>query len=192
MKLWRTVLFLAVIGGRGFGQSRLVDVYLNSRDASYQLLRPGTPLASEIFNKIGVRLSWHAGELPANKVGIGIRTVEHAPESASPDALASSRLTGSTGVEITVYKDRVQYFLSLHGNLARVAVPYVLAHELAHAMEGVPRHSEMGIMKAHWSDLDFQAMVYHKLSFAPADVELIHQGLVAHLGSGAPTQTANQ
>lgn len=193
MRLWRTVLFLTVLAGPGFAQSRLqVDIYLSSRDASSLLLGPGTPLATDIFKKIGVRLNWHDGALPESKAGIGIRTAEHAPESASPEALASSRLAGSAGVEITVYQDRVQHFLAAHGNLARVAVPYVLAHELAHAMQGVARHSETGIMKAHWSDLDFQEMVFHKLAFTPADVDLIHQCVAAHLGSTASTYGANR
>jgi hypothetical protein len=188
-----TILVLAIAEGSGFGQSRgSVDLYVDGSDASYQLLGPGMPLASDIFRRVGIRLNWHPGELPSRKAGFAIRTVEHAPKSATPEALASSLLTGSAAVEITVYNDRVHRFLEAHGNLKGVGAGYVLAHELAHAMQGVGRHSESGIMKAHWSDLDFQEMVFHKLEFTPEDVNLIHQGLASHLGSVASTQAMNR
>jgi hypothetical protein len=192
MKSGLAIPVLAIAAGLSFGQTKeSVDLFLNRRDASSELLGRATPLASEIFKKIGVRLNWHSGELPAGKAGFGIRTTEHAPESATPEALASARLTGSGGVEITVYKDRLQRFLSDRPSLAGVAAAYVLAHELAHAMQGVARHSESGIMKARWGDLDFQGMVFHKLMFAPVDVELIHHGLAALLGTGS-TEALNR
>jgi hypothetical protein len=31
-----------------------------------------------------------------------------------------------------------------------MAVPYVLAHEIAHIIEGSDRHSDSGVMKAEW------------------------------------------
>jgi len=146
-------------------------------------------LASSIFAKIGVHLHWHVGELPATQSSagdgaiqkvIGVRTLEHAPESAATDALASARIVGSSGTEITVYKDRLQRFLDRHSKLAGVAgacIGYVLTHELAHVMQGVARHSEFGILKAQWSNDDFEEMMFHKLAFTNFDVELIHRGL---------------
>jgi hypothetical protein len=53
-------------------------------------------------------------------------------------------------------------------------------------MQGVPRHSESGVLKAQWSTDDFKQMVLHKLAFTTLDVELIHRGLVLRL----PTDTA--
>jgi hypothetical protein len=154
-----------------------VDVYINGHDDSAQLLGPGTPLASAIFGKIGVRVIWHTGELQAGQNAFGIRTVEHAPESATAEALASARVLSSSGAEITIYKDRVRRLLDAHRSLAGVAVGYVLAHELAHVMQGVARHSESGILKAHWTDQDFTEMVFHKLAFTEYDGELMHRGL---------------
>jgi len=61
--------------------------------------------------------------------------------------------------------------------LKEVAAAYVLAHELAHAMQGVARHAESGIMKAHRSNEDYQDMFFHNLVFTTNDVELIHRGL---------------
>jgi hypothetical protein len=185
MKLQFTALILTAAAVPGFGQPRrvVVDVYVNGRDASAQLLGPGTPIASGIFKKIGVRINWHEGKLPAGQSAFGIRTVEHAPQSATSEALAASQLSGASGVEITVYKDRVRRFLEDHPSLAGAAAGYVLAHELAHAMQGVARHSESGILKAHWSREDFTEMMYRKLAFTPSDVELMHQGLAVRVAS---------
>jgi hypothetical protein len=186
MKLQFTALILAAVAWPGLGQSRAamvdaVDVYVSGRDGSALLLGSGRPLAAAIFKKIGVRINWHAGELQTGQHAFGIRTLEQAPESATSGALASARLVGSSGTEITVYKDRVQRLLDSHSNLAGVAAGYVLAHELAHAMQGVPRHSESGILKAQWSNNDYQEMIFQKLAFASVDVELIHKGLALQL-----------
>jgi hypothetical protein len=185
-RLWVVGLVL-VAAGSGFGAPKgsgtAVDVYLSGRDDSSQLLGPGTSLASAIYKKIGVHLSWHSGELPAGQAAFAIRTVEHAPESATSEALASARLVGSSGAEITVYEDRVRRLLAEHQGLAGVAAAYVLAHELAHVMQGVARHSESGILKAQWSRDDYKEMMFCKLAFADSDVELIHQGLARQLAN---------
>jgi hypothetical protein len=197
------VVLLAAIGGAGTyaaEKTRAVvyvsDVYISDRDDSSQLLGPGKVLATGIFGKIGVRLNWRAGELPKARSAagnesaqraFGIRTVKHAPESATPGALAAARILGSSGTEIAVYEDRVQLFLDNHRNLAGAAVGYVLAHELAHVMQGVGRHSESGILKAQWSNADFEEMIFHNLAFTNFDVELIHRGLTEGSASGLAT-----
>lgn len=178
MQFQFTALTLTAFAKPRFGHSmETVDIYVSNRDDSARLLGPGAPLASGIFKKIGVRLNWHKGEIRPAANSLAICTLEFAPESATPEALAASRLLDSSRIEITVYKDRLQRFLDGHRTLAGVAVGYVLAHELAHVMQGAPRHSDSGILKAHWSDQDFSDMVFHKLVFTATDVELIHKGL---------------
>lgn len=163
-----------------------VDVYISAHDDSALLLGPGKVLASSIFDRIGIRLVWHNGKVPTANGAVrtdaflpvfAIRTLDHALNSTNPGALASVHIVGSSGTEITVYKDRLQRFLADNANLSNVAAGYVLAHELAHVMQGGARHSESGIMKANWTREDYQAMVFHKLVFTQLDVELIHRGL---------------
>jgi hypothetical protein len=178
VKFRRTLPLLAVLASQTSGQQTgaRVDVYMNRQDDSDRLLGAGRPMAVELFKNINVRLIWHKGEVPPGRSGLIVRTVERAPECATGEALATTRMLGSTR-EITVYKDRVERFLDVHRSLARVACGYVLAHELAHAIQGIAHHSQSGIMKAHWSNQDFHEMLFHKLGFAPSDVELIHRGL---------------
>jgi hypothetical protein len=183
-----TVVLLAAMDSSSIyaAEKTRVDVYISDRDDSAQLLGTGKVLASGIFDHIGVHVVWHNGELPANspsKPVFAIRTLEHPLESATSTALASARIVGSSGTEITIYKDRLHRFLADNGSLGGLAAGYVLAHELAHVMQGVARHSESGILKANWSRQDFQAMVFHKLAFTPLDVELIHRGLAVQQAS---------
>jgi hypothetical protein len=189
-----TVVLLAAIncGALYAAKKTSVDVYVNDHDDTSELLGPGRALASAIFDRIGVRLIWHRGELPVAKSAgrtdtsrpvFGIRTVDHRLESAAPGALASARIVGSSGTEIVAYKDRLQRFLADSGSLSREAAAYVLAHELAHVMQGVARHSDSGIMKAIWSSKDCDAMASHQLAFTRLDIELIHQGLAEQRAS---------
>ena len=42
---------------------------------------------------------------------------------------------------------------------ARMLLAYIFAHEIAHALQGVGRHSKSGIMKAEWTIDDYRAML---------------------------------
>ena len=56
---------------------------------------------------------------------------------------------------------------------------HVLVHELTHLLEGVPRHSASGIMKAHWDENDYSRMLLAPLPFAAEDIEMIWRGMTA-------------
>ena len=187
---WKAVVLLAVVGSGRLcaAETMRVDVYVSDSDGSAELLRTGKIVASGIFEKIGVHVNWRTGKLPGQATpqkAFGVLTLEHAPESAAAGALASARIVGSSGTEIMIYKDRVLNFLSNHSNLARVGVGYILAHELAHVMQGVGRHSASGILKAQWRHGDFEEMMFHKLAFTDFDVDLIHRGLALQLANVA-------
>ena len=50
---------------------------------------------------------------------------------------------------------------------------YVLAHEIAHVLQAVDRHSETGVMKASWDKGDYFSMGRGRLKFTPSDIGLI-------------------
>jgi hypothetical protein len=80
----------------------------------------------------------------------------------------------------------------------RNLLTYVLVHEITHILQAVSRHSQTGIMKAHWSPSDQYDISVNTLRFAPEDVELIHLGMevrrarsgvqAAASGFGIPTR----
>jgi hypothetical protein len=187
IQLTTAVLAAAISAGCAFaaGQTQ-VDVYINAHDDSSLLIGSGTIIASAVYQRIGVRLNWHTGEPKVTSGSASndssrrvykVRTVAQAPDSASAGALASTDEVGSSGTQITVYKDRILRLLNANPRLQYVAVGYVLAHELAHLMQGVLRHSESGILKARWSYDEYQEMCLRKLAFTQTDIELIHQRL---------------
>jgi hypothetical protein len=49
----------------------------------------------------------------------------------------------------------------------------VLAHELTHALQGLARHSNEGLMKAVWSLSDYAEMFRGPLRFAAEDLDLL-------------------
>ena len=78
------------------------------------------------------------------------------------------------GKHIVVLFDRVSHAdPSFSGRL----LGYTVAHEVTHILEGVARHSQSGIMKAHWGLEDQYQMRRGRLGFAAEDVGLIYQGL---------------
>jgi len=63
-----------------------------------------------------------------------------------------------------------------------VFLGHVASHEIGHALEGINRHSREGLMKAQWGNREMRQMFVRSLPFAGEDAELIHLGLLTHLG----------
>jgi hypothetical protein len=97
-----------------------------------------------------------------------------ASDSKLPGALAYSQL--DDGAHIEVFYNRVVN--TVEPRRAPVLLGHVLAHEIAHMLEGVNRHSDEGVMKAHWDERDFIEMSDRNLPFAPEDAELIQRGIM--------------
>ena len=83
-----------------------------------------------------------------------------------------------SGTRIEVFYNRVR---ASRGNNEIVAVlAHVLVHEITHIVEGVNRHSETGIMKAHWDGCDHQLIRSSSLPFAEEDLRMIHAWVERH------------
>lgn len=137
-----------------------------------ELMGPAEAVASRIFAKIGVPIAWRdLSNCPEKAIQIQIS--ENAPESQLPSALAYAQ--PFDGTHITVFLDRVKDMVS------SPTVPYllghVIAHEVGHILQGMTRHSESGVMKAHWSREDYNRMMWQPLDFTPEDLGLIKRGL---------------
>ena len=127
---------------------------------------------SAMFADIGVRIAWHPlGSCPEGALKI---TFSQSDAKASDTALGYA--LPYEGTHIVVLLDRIREMVP------PVAVPallgHVMAHEITHILEGYSRHSESGLMKAHWEGREFKTMeTANGLLFAPEDVETIHRGL---------------
>lgn len=129
-------------------------------------------IASEIFASIGVTVVWKdPRKCPGGAIFVGVS--QKTPATLRPGALAYA--LPYEGVHIEVFYDRISQ--SCPRDEAQVVLGYVLVHEITHILEGIDRHSEGGLMKAHWEKADFFAMRRNSLRFAAEDIRLIYLGL---------------
>jgi hypothetical protein len=160
----------ALAGTAGWaGQNVIVCM---ERNAELVVLNRAQALAGKIFEEIGVRLAWHdPRSCPARS--IPVRLSMWTPPESAPEALASTRPYRNAG--IVVFYDR----------LVRIAAPsalpimlgHVLAHEIAHMLQGIAWHSGTGIMKERYTTGDQSEMMVKPFRFGDRDVFLIRQGL---------------
>ena len=128
-------------------------------------------VASGVFAKIGVRVHWRGFDKCPEKT-IRIEITKGTPVAEHPGALAYA--LPYEGTRIVVMLDRVKV-------VGPDALPYVLghviAHEVTHILQGVVRHSDMGVMKEFWNTSDYKQMAWEPLKFAREDIALINRGL---------------
>lgn len=129
-------------------------------------------IASEIFSTIGVMLAWNdPRKCPPDAIFINVG--QNTPATLKPGAMAYA--LPYEGVHIRVLYDRIAQ--SSSRDEVPMVLAYVLVHEITHILEGINRHSERGLMKAHWDRADFFAMRRNALRFAEEDIKLIYLGL---------------
>jgi hypothetical protein len=136
-------------------------------------------ITSRMFGSAGVALEWHSGAPavcrgPQEAKTVVLDFAADTPPGDHPGAMAYAR--PYEGVHIMVLYDRIERVCDGHIQ-ASALLAHVMAHEIAHLLEGVARHSQTGVMKAHWDAHDFSALFYKPLAFAPEDIELIQRGL---------------
>jgi len=157
-----------------------LNVYLQNPLAAPQpILGKAVSVATSIFAGIGVSTTWHTGKereaSGESEEVIQIQLDSEAPPQLRAGALAYATPYRSRGARIHVFCDRVINLESV--SHAGPYLGHVFAHEIAHVLEGITRHSGEGIMKAQWNVYDLYRMVFRPLSFAADDVDLIHRGL---------------
>jgi hypothetical protein len=133
-------------------------------------------LADQIFARAGVTVHWHLGEPSRFRLDQERPIVAEmlaTPSQLKPGVLAFAR--PYEGVHIDVFYDRVR--AATEPELTPNVLAHVLVHEITHVLQGTCRHSETGVMKAHWTLQDYQEMRMKPLSFTEEDVQLIRFGV---------------
>lgn len=130
--------------------------------------------ASRIFDSIGVKIRWVNGPVcqPGAEPPIMV-VVQYRSSKQFPHALGLA--LPSDGRHAWVFYDRVRE--TAEEVQLQTLLGYVLAHEVAHLLQGTIRHSVQGIMKACWDEEDRRHMETGLLVFTKFDTILIHQGL---------------
>jgi hypothetical protein len=143
---------------------------------------PAEQVAASIFAGVGISVTWHRGEPapgPPGSVVVRVDLSEDTPANCPLDTLALAHPYAGADKGITVFYKKLR-------QMAETVVPeqlllgHVLAHEIGHVLEGSDRHSQEGVMKAHWSYKDLYSMQDAPLRFAPEDADLLRRGLEWH------------
>lgn len=137
-------------------------------------------LAGRMLAAVGVQVAWRVGEpkpAAAGGLAVGIRFSDAAPADRQRGVLARAHPFGGGVHSITVFQDRVQAIAAASGVEVFKVTAHVLVHEIAHVLERIDRHSDTGVMKAHWTLADYQAMARKPLPFDEEDIAWIHRAL---------------
>jgi hypothetical protein len=155
-----------------------VAVYVKQDNLLIADLGRAEQAAVKVFARIGVAVVFRPGVIGKSEDGafrIELQLDSKAPAQLHAGALAYAAPFGTSGTRIRIFCDRVRNASPETG--PGIALGYVMTHEIAHVLEGVSRHSEGGVMKAHWGSPDYRQMKALLLTFDPADDDLIHDGL---------------
>ena len=160
---------------------RLTVVVYDRSVAAGQVLGRAQATAGKMFAGIGVRIEWRnetLKRLRAMKVEqpVVVTITERTPPDFHPGAFAVAQPYEATHVRILY--DRMAWATSWP-NLAPMLLAQVMAHEIAHVLQGISRHSTAGVMKPHLTLDDFVTLKWKPLAFEAYDVMLIHDGLTA-------------
>jgi len=151
-------------------EQRTLAVCMDSSGNFWPVLQ-ARAIASQIFARVGVRLDWHGpcGGPSLGWYGISIRLSDRTPADHHPGSLAYAM--PYEGSRIVVFYDRVR--AEAINTPVPVLLGHVLAHEIAHLLEGMNRHSASGIMKQQWDGRDYSDMCRFKFGFAADDMALM-------------------
>jgi hypothetical protein len=177
MKLHFTAL---VAAAAAWAQHQQVTVHLVKDDlVPLTVLHQAKGTAIWLYAGIGVKLKWSS----TGKDGISMQFDAGMPERFLPGALGYAMPYAQTGTRIHVLVDRLHVSVSKpHGG---ALLGHVLAHELAHVLEGFTDHSEAGVMKARWDNGDLEQMARRPLAFSAEDAAAIRSGLAKILARSA-------
>jgi hypothetical protein len=170
----------------GFAPKYTITAYVRDDRTDHALsLGAAEPVASQIFATAGVAVNWRLGwpetEPKPADLTVLIDLKDQTPAERMPGALAYA--LPYEGVHLIVFCDRV---VKMNPSGPQVVMGHVLAHEITHLLEGIQRHSETGVMKAHYSNSDIFQMSAHPLPFAPEDLALIQTGIERRLTDAVP------
>ncbi len=138
------------------------------------LLMKGRAAATVVMRGIGIKLQWRSEQDCSRSANcIKILVLSNAPAEDQPGALAYAKVY--QGRQIVVFRDRV--LDTIESRSMPVLLGHVIAHEIVHILQGVARHSESGLMKAHWTGKDYGEMTRKPLQVTEFDQALIGNGI---------------
>jgi hypothetical protein len=162
------ILLTASVWGRTRETGLVVIARIsNIQPSEYLMVANAKPLVVRLLAKAGVRLVWDGRDATAQTVAI--RMDDTVPRGVPRQAMAYALpfATGTTP-RIHILRNRL---MNPPWISAGTFLGYVIAHEIAHVLEGNDHHSDGGLMEAKWGPAEYRAMQHQQLEFGPDDVD---------------------
>lgn len=167
------ILTAAAFGADRPGPDIIVLVHAGNENSSVVAMAEGE--AQKMLAEAGIHSQWSgsAAHDRGEAEVIEIVFTEQPDDTCRPGVLGYAMLGLNSGTRITIFYNRVR----AHGTEASMprVLAHVMVHEVTHILEGVNRHSETGIMKAHWTEQDWTRNRFAPMPFADEDLRLLHQ-----------------
>ena len=191
---------------RGSGEKPIPDVVVYVADSNVvpaSVLLQAEATATRMFAGIGLKLRWRerrpgrSGEAAGSPCAagrtkeIGVRMAARKPATASSEAFASANPYAREDEQITLFYGELHEATRHQPRLEPMVMAHILVHELTHVLQGVARHSEAGVMQAHWTPRDYADMERNPLKFTGDDTDLVHLAMAKNqfascVGGAAP------
>jgi hypothetical protein len=150
-------------------------------------MRRAEQIAESMFASAGVKVRWrilHRGRRDdVCGAAVTVRIKDDVPESKLRGALAYALPYADGQATIVVMWDRVRHAAGRAVQYEGGVLAHVMVHEITHWLQGIARHSDTGVMRAHWNDDEYLKMSTNPLPFTPVDVDLLQTGLKRRLAA---------
>jgi hypothetical protein len=194
--LLMTMCVLKVAGAAPIEAPLTIFIYDRAHVGSKTLIQAEV-LASEIFERAGVETQWttqsvsdHAALLndfsaATDKVcaeSLGSATLRaeilpFAPRGFSPQALGYALPCAKSGMQVTIYADRVETVSRTTLAAFYRVLGHALAHEVGHVLLRSCAHDNSGLMKGVWAKSDWQRAAVSRLPFTQGQARVMRQQL---------------
>jgi hypothetical protein len=178
MKFTLMATMAAVLGSDAWAAARQKVVVCLGNGDQLEVANNAMPVISKIFVPAGLKLEWHGEGRSCPDHSDRIIRVSLSVQT-NPDLLpgALAYALPYEGEHIVVFFDRLQ---RIYSGSVGILLAHVIAHEITHILQGAPRHSEEGLMKARWDREDYARMRLPPLWLTKTDLQLIRDGLAGY------------
>jgi len=189
IKVWTSGVLLTVWALSGAEQTLPVEIKIVVYDKAHvgsKTLSVAESLAGRILSAAGLDARWTAGPISdlqwlgmdftapnqqecASASGVNwlrAQVLAHAPAGFPPRALGFSLPCATTGIQVTVYADRVAEVSEVTAPTFGRVLGYALVHELGHVLLHSSAHEDIGLMKSVWSKSDWQRAAVSNIRFS--------------------------
>ena len=158
-----------------------------------------------IFRQSGIASQIRLGELTANEASlvlytnrqdecrprrdIALRILPSAPTGLPSTILALAIPFSPSGVNVTVFADRVVGAAHQVNRPVPTVLAHVIAHEIGHVLLRSVQHTQRGLMASQWTEHEYSLMAVSGLLFLPEQGREMMRTLSAH---GCPPANAGE